>query len=123
LIDSRVSDPHHFYADPDLDSAFDINTDPDPAFHFNPVPNSVLHQGDANLRLPGTGLQILQGAILRSTPLIGSVHGPPRLHFEPLKILKILTLMRIHILLQLFHFNQCGSGSVSSTLVDMLVSW
>jgi hypothetical protein len=89
LIDSRVSDPHHFYADPDPDSAFDINADPDSAFHFNPVPNPAPHQGDATLRLPGTGLQALQGSILRATPPIVSIYGPPRLHFEPLKILKI----------------------------------
>ncbi len=34
----RVSDPHHF------------NADPDPAFHFNADPNTAYHQGDANLR-------------------------------------------------------------------------
>ncbi len=67
-ICARVSDPHHFNADPDqepdLDLSFHFNADPDPnpTFHFNadPDPNQtftfstdpdpVPHQGDANLR-------------------------------------------------------------------------
>ncbi len=52
LPSSRVSDPHHFNADPD--QAFCFNADPDPAFHFivdpNPYPDPAPHQGDANLR-------------------------------------------------------------------------
>ncbi len=43
-IINRVVDPHHFIADPDLDS--------DPAFSFlaDPDPDPAPHQSDGNLR-------------------------------------------------------------------------
>jgi hypothetical protein len=59
---TRVSDSHHFNADPNPDPAFHFNTDPDPAFHFNTDPDPAFHfnayqdpdpaphQGKANLR-------------------------------------------------------------------------
>jgi hypothetical protein len=42
----RVSDPHHFNADPDPD----FHCSADPALHFNSDPDPTLHYGDTNLR-------------------------------------------------------------------------
>jgi hypothetical protein len=47
-FECRVSDLHHFNADPD--PAFHFNSDPDPGFQSNSDPNPALHEGDANLR-------------------------------------------------------------------------
>jgi hypothetical protein len=59
---TRVSDPHHFNADPESDPdpafhfnadqhpTFPFNADQDPAFPFNAGPEPDPHQGDANLR-------------------------------------------------------------------------
>jgi hypothetical protein len=59
-LQRRVSDPHHFNADPgssfffnaDPGSSFFFNADPDPAFHLNvdPDPDPVPHQCNENLR-------------------------------------------------------------------------
>jgi hypothetical protein len=51
LNEKRVSDPHHFNADPG--SSFSLKvSDPDPGFHLNvdPDPDPVPHQRNANLR-------------------------------------------------------------------------
>ncbi len=53
---TRVSDPHHFNADPDSDPAYHFNAGPDPAFHFYAYhfqdPDPAPHKGEVNLRLP-----------------------------------------------------------------------
>jgi hypothetical protein len=114
ILFGRVGDPHHLNVDPDpafhlnadLNPAFHLNADPDPAlltlirtgsspFHFNPDPSFHLN-GDpypALFTSPGssskfapTGEQVLQG-ILSLHASIVSVHGPPRLHVEPPKLL------------------------------------
>jgi hypothetical protein len=47
-----------------------------------------------------TGLQILQGSILIIYASIGSVHGLPWLHFEPLKLLNfVFSADRIRIII------------------------
>ncbi len=69
-------DSHHFNAYPAL--AFHCIADPDPA--------PDLHQGDANLR-PLAYRLFLQASILTFQASILSVHGPPRLQFEPGKLL------------------------------------
>ncbi len=56
-VRTRVSDPHHFIADPDSDPAFHFNADPDP--DFNAGPDYAPHQGDPNLQPPALGLQTL----------------------------------------------------------------
>jgi hypothetical protein len=63
VYNSRVSDPPPY------------NTDPDPDFLFNSDPDPALHQGDAILRVATLHASIL------------SVHGPPRLNFEPRELL------------------------------------
>ncbi len=77
-----VLDPHNF----NTDTAFHFNADPDPAFHFKagPDPDSAPYENDANLRPLAHSLQ---------TSIL-SVHGPPRLHFEPQKLL--YKTMRTH---------------------------
>ncbi len=70
-----VSDLHRFNADPDLDQAFLVNADPDPASH----------NGEFNLRL--LAYRPFQGCILILHTSILSVYGPPRLHFKSLKLL------------------------------------
>jgi hypothetical protein len=35
MVVTRVEDPQHFNADPDLDTAFHLNADPYLTFHFN----------------------------------------------------------------------------------------
>jgi hypothetical protein len=35
LLQTSVADPHHFYADPDPDFHFDLNTDAEPSFQIN----------------------------------------------------------------------------------------
>ncbi len=71
----RVSDPHHFNADPD--PAFHFNADPDLVFHVNVDPDldPDPHQGDANLRplvyrpsRPSFGLRTLQAFIWSTEP-------------------------------------------------------
>ncbi len=80
----RVADPHHFNADPDPepDPAFHFNADPDPAFHFNaaPDPDPAPHHGDTNLLLPGLHVESSHLNYERV------LYGPPRLHFDLLKI-------------------------------------
>ncbi len=50
LLKSRVSNPDHFYTDPDPDPdpAFHSNADQDPSFHFNADSDPASHQGDAD---------------------------------------------------------------------------
>jgi hypothetical protein len=67
-----------------------VNQDPASAFHFNADPDS--HQRESAI----TGLQILHDFTLNLHASILSIHGPPRIHFQPLKA----SLMRFRI--QLF---------------------
>jgi hypothetical protein len=46
----RVADPHHFNVDPDPEPAFHFYMDPDPAFHVNAYPDPAPYQSDGNLR-------------------------------------------------------------------------
>jgi hypothetical protein len=48
LPKSRVSNPDHFYTDPDPDPAFHSIADQDPSFHFNADSDPASHQGDAD---------------------------------------------------------------------------
>ncbi len=89
----RVSDPHHFSADPDQD--FYFNADPDPALHFNSDPDPTLHEGDANLR-PLTYRLSWPPFFLSLHVSILSVHGHPG-SFLSLESSWILTFMRIRI--------------------------
>jgi hypothetical protein len=57
----------------------------DSAFHFNADPDPAPHQCGGNLR--PLCLQTLQASIISLHGFILSVHGPPRLHFEPRKLL------------------------------------
>jgi hypothetical protein len=74
-----VADSHHFNADPD--------PNPNPTFHFNANPDLDLdpHQSDANLR--ALVFRPFTASFLSLNASIVSVHGPPRLHFETLKLL------------------------------------
>ncbi len=67
---NRVADPHHFNAD--LDPALYIDADP------HPTPDL------ADTNLPP---MVYRPSILSLQASTGSVHGPPRLHFKPLKLL------------------------------------
>jgi hypothetical protein len=86
LQGGRVADSHYFNAD--LDLAFKFNAAPDPAFHCNGNPDTdqdhACHQIHSNCDHWCTDLL---GPILNLHPSIFSVHGPPRLNFEPLKLL------------------------------------
>jgi hypothetical protein len=42
MVVTRVVDPRHFDADPDLDTAFHLNADPDSTFHFNAKTDTAL---------------------------------------------------------------------------------
>ncbi len=95
----RVADPYH------------LNADPDPPFHFNADPDPAPHIGDLWLLI----YRPSRTPILSLQTTIVSVHGPPWLHFEPLKLLKFLflykyglrsciqlfTLMRVRIRIQI----------------------
>ncbi len=50
LLTCRVTDLHHFNADPDSDPAFHFKADPDPAYHFNADPDPAPHKSVTNLR-------------------------------------------------------------------------
>ncbi len=67
---SRVAEPHHFNAVPDL--AFIFNTDSDSTFHFNV-------DVDPDPDLCSTDLQC---SILSLHAFIVSVYDFPRIHFE-----------------------------------------
>jgi hypothetical protein len=71
----RIRIPLHFNADPDLTLRF--NADPDPTLHFNADPDPAPHPSDANLR----------PHVYRASNTIVRIHGPPRLHIEPLNSL------------------------------------
>ncbi len=60
-------------------------------FNFNadPAPDPALYQSDQNLWPLVSGQQTLQGSILSLQASIVIVHGPPWLHFEPLKLLNV----------------------------------
>jgi hypothetical protein len=73
---SRVPDPHQFYADSDPTFHFFAAPDPDPA---NP-------QRDASLRPLTTEHPGLHFEPLPYASIV-SIHGPPQLHFKPLKLL------------------------------------
>jgi hypothetical protein len=98
VASGRVVDPHNFNADPDLvfnlnanlDPAFHFNADPDPAFHFNADPESGSRScSSKQCESVSTGLYTLQGSILSLHASLMSVHGPPRRHFELLKLLNL----------------------------------
>jgi hypothetical protein len=82
----RIEGLPHFNADPD--PSFYFNADPDPAFHFDADPDTHLdpatHQNNANLRP-----LVYRPSILSLHASIVSVHGPPRLNFQPLKLLNL----------------------------------
>ncbi len=94
---TRLRIPNDFSAD--QDPYVRINVDPDPSFHFNADPDSdpAPLQRDGNLRQ--LVLRSFMAPLWASLPPFVSVHGPLRLYFEPLKLLK-------------FYYNaDSGSGS------------
>jgi hypothetical protein len=78
-------DPHHLYADPD--PAVHFNADPNTTFRFDadPDPAPASCQSDENLR--SLVYRPSKGFILSLQASVLSVHGPPWLYFEPLKLL------------------------------------
>ncbi len=84
---TRVADPHHFKADQrvriQLFTSMQIRIQP---LHFNADPNpdpDPAHQSDRNLRLM-LGRPSRASFFASRSPVV-SVHGSPRLYFEPLK--------------------------------------
>ncbi len=61
--------------------------DPEPTLHFNADLNPAPHQNGANLQPLVYRVQTLQKSIMSFHASIVRVHGPPRLHTEPLKLL------------------------------------
>ncbi len=71
----------------DPEPSFHINADPDPTFEYNADsdPDPATHLSDANLQALVYRTSIAPFLSLRDS--IVSIHRPPWLHLEPLKLL------------------------------------
>ncbi len=102
---ARVADPHHFNSDPDPDPhQSNGNLQPLVYRHSRGPFWASRDQESAPMwwEPATTGLQTLQGSILSLQDSIVSVHGPPLLCFEHLKLLNIDFNADNRIRIQLF---------------------